>query len=31
MMDILDGALLAVRCFQKDCNLMIDGIIGENT
>ncbi|BDR84440.1 hypothetical protein K254310026_18510 [Clostridium tetani] len=26
-----DGTLLAVRCFQKDCNLRIDGIIGENT
>lgn len=26
-----DGTLLAVRCFQRDCNLMIDGIIGENT
>ncbi|MDU7252862.1 MAG: peptidoglycan-binding domain-containing protein, partial [Clostridium sp.] len=26
-----DGTLVAVRCFQRDCNLMIDGIIGENT
>ncbi|GAA0733702.1 N-acetylmuramoyl-L-alanine amidase [Clostridium oceanicum] len=26
-----DGTLLAVRCFQRDCNLMIDGIIGKNT
>ena len=26
-----DGTLLAVRCFQRDCNLMIDGIIGWNT
>ncbi len=25
------GTLLAVKCFQRDCNLMIDGIIGENT
>ncbi|MET7040288.1 N-acetylmuramoyl-L-alanine amidase [Clostridium botulinum] len=26
-----DGTLLAVKCFQRDCNLMIDGIIGEKT
>ncbi|MFV3010965.1 N-acetylmuramoyl-L-alanine amidase [Clostridium botulinum] len=26
-----DGTLLAVRCFQRDCSLMIDGIVGENT
>ncbi|HBJ1680959.1 peptidoglycan-binding protein [Clostridium botulinum] len=26
-----DGTLLAVKCFQSDCNLMIDGIIGKNT
>ncbi|MBN3386852.1 peptidoglycan recognition protein family protein [Clostridium botulinum] len=26
-----DGTLLAVKCFQRDCNLMVDGIIGENT
>ncbi|MCS4456017.1 peptidoglycan-binding protein [Clostridium botulinum] len=26
-----DGTLLAVKCFQRDCNLMIDGIVGENT
>ena len=26
-----DGTLLSVRCFQRDCNLMIDGIIGEKT
>ncbi len=26
-----EGNLLSVKCFQRDCNLMIDGIIGENT
>lgn len=26
-----DGTLLAVKCFQRDCNLMIDGIVGVNT
>ncbi|WP_434295753.1 peptidoglycan recognition protein family protein [Clostridium botulinum] len=26
-----DGTLLAAKCFQRDCNLMIDGIIGRNT
>ncbi|MBN3407955.1 N-acetylmuramoyl-L-alanine amidase [Clostridium botulinum] len=26
-----DGTLLSVKCFQKDCNLMIDGIVGRNT
>ncbi|MCS4480977.1 peptidoglycan-binding protein [Clostridium botulinum] len=26
-----DSTLLAVKCFQRDCNLMIDGIVGENT
>ncbi|ABS32372.1 N-acetylmuramoyl-L-alanine amidase [Clostridium botulinum] len=26
-----DGTLLAVKCFQRDCNLMIDGIIGVDT
>lgn len=26
-----DGTLLAVRCFQTDCNLMMDGIVGEKT
>ncbi|HBJ2613924.1 TPA: N-acetylmuramoyl-L-alanine amidase [Clostridium botulinum] len=26
-----DGTLLAVKCFQRDCNLMVDGIIGADT
>ncbi|EJO5349449.1 peptidoglycan-binding protein [Clostridium botulinum] len=26
-----DGTLIAVKCFRRDCNLMIDGIIGRNT
>ncbi|NFI38011.1 N-acetylmuramoyl-L-alanine amidase [Clostridium botulinum] len=26
-----NGTLLAVKCFQRDCNLMIDGIVGEKT
>ncbi|MBO0543484.1 hypothetical protein EXQ28_15340 [Clostridium botulinum] len=26
-----DGTLLAIKCFQGDCNLMIDGVIGVNT
>ncbi|MBO0573715.1 N-acetylmuramoyl-L-alanine amidase [Clostridium botulinum] len=26
-----DGTILSVKCFQRDCNLMIDGIVGRNT
>ncbi|WP_407919522.1 peptidoglycan-binding domain-containing protein [Clostridium combesii] len=26
-----DGTLLTIKCFQSDCNLMIDVIIGKNT
>jgi len=26
-----NGTLLAVKCFQRDCNLMIDGVMGEDT
>ncbi|EKN40188.1 N-acetylmuramoyl-L-alanine amidase, partial [Clostridium botulinum CFSAN001627] len=26
-----DGTLLSVKCFQRDCNLYVDGIVGKDT